>query len=67
MLVFESGSTTFQKKRIGPAPSMRAASASSSGIVMKNCRKRKVAVADAMSGSVSPTYESRMPRSAATL
>ena len=31
------------------------ASASSSGTVRKNCRKRKVAVAEAMSGSVSPT------------
>src|SRR4051794_3352320 len=67
MLVLESGSTTSQKKRMGPAPSMRAASASSSGMVRKNWRKRKVAVADAMSGSVRPTYESRMPRSDATL
>ena len=54
MLVFDIGTTTSQKKRIGPAPSTRAASASSSGIVMKNCRNRNVAVADAMSGSVSP-------------
>ena len=29
MLVLESGTTTSQKKRIGPAPSMRAASCSS--------------------------------------
>ena len=55
MLVFDKGSSTSRKKRIGPAPSMRAASASSSGTVRKNCRKRKVAVAEAMSGSVSPT------------
>ncbi len=55
MLVLESGSTTSQKKRIGPAPSMRAASASSSGTVRKNCRNRKVAVAEAIRGSVSPT------------
>ncbi len=54
MLVFDSGSTTSLKKRIGPAPSMRAASASSSGIVRKNCRNRNVAVAEAISGSVSP-------------
>ena len=57
MLVFDSGSTTSQKKRSGPAPSMRAASISSSGSVMKNWRNRKVAVADAISGSVSPAYE----------
>jgi len=42
------------KKRIGPAPSMRAASTSSSGTVRKNCRNRKVAVADAISGTVRP-------------
>ena len=54
MLVRDSGTTTSQKKRIGPAPSMRAASASSSGIVRKNWRNRNVAVADAISGSVSP-------------
>ncbi len=54
MLVLDSGSSTSKKKRIGPAPSMRAASASSSGMVMKNWRNRKVAVAEAISGSVSP-------------
>ena len=54
MLVLESGSTTSKKKRIGPAPSIRAASASSRGTVMKNCRNRNVAVADAISGKVSP-------------
>src|SRR6478752_2657736 len=67
MLVLDSGSTTSQKKRIGPAPSMRAASTSSSGIVRKNWRKRKVAVADAMSGSTRPAYESSRCMSAATL
>ena len=46
---------------------MRAASASSSGTVRKNWRKRKVAVADAMSGRMSPWYESRRCRSDATL
>src|SRR6266852_7155511 len=67
ILVLESGRTTSQKKRIGPAPSMRAASASSSGTVKKNCRNKKVAVAEAMSGSVSPTYESIIPKSDTTL
>ena len=54
MVVFDSGSSTSRKKRIGPAPSTRAASASSSGTVMKNWRNRKVAVAEAISGSVRP-------------
>ena len=40
--------------RIGPAPSMRAASTSSSGTVRKNWRNRNVAVADAISGTVRP-------------
>ena len=55
MLVLESGNSTSLKNRIGPAPSMRAASASSSGTVRKNWRKRKVAVAEAINGSVRPT------------
>src|SRR5215510_5260224 len=67
MLVLESGSSTSLKKRIGPAPSMRAASASSSGTVRKNWRNRNVAVAEAMRGRVRPTYELRMPRSETTL
>src|SRR3954465_5715263 len=67
MLVLESGRRTSRKKRIGPAPSMRAASASSSGTVRKNWRKRKVAVAEAMSGGARPTYELIMPRSDTTL
>ena len=67
MLVFDSGSTTSQKNRIGPAPSMRAASASSSGMVRKNCRKRNVAVADAVSGRMRPRWVSSRWRSAATL
>ena len=54
MLVVDSGSSTSLKKRSGPAPSMRAASTSSSGTVMKNWRKRKVAVAEAISGRVKP-------------
>ena len=50
MLVADNGSSTVKKKRIGPAPSMRAASTSSSGTVRKNWRNRKVAVAEAISG-----------------
>ena len=52
--VVDSGSSTSLKKRIGPAPSIRAASTSSSGTVRKNWRNRKVAVADAISGTVRP-------------
>ena len=52
--VRDSGNSTSQKNRIGPAPSMRAASTSSSGTVRKNCLKRKVAVALAINGMVSP-------------
>ena len=54
VFVRESGSTTSTKKRQGPAPSMRAASSSSCGMVMNICRYRKVAVAEAMSGSMRP-------------
>ena len=52
--VADSGTSTSLKKRIGPAPSMRAASTSSSGTVRKNWRNRKVAVAEAISGTVRP-------------
>ncbi len=38
MLVRDSGSRMSTKKRNAPAPSMRAASVSSSGTVRKNCR-----------------------------
>src|ERR1051325_6511605 len=44
MLAPESGSRNDQRNRIGPAPSSCAASASESGIVWKNCRKRNVPV-----------------------
>ena len=50
----DSGSSVSQKNRSGPAPSIRDASNSSSGTVMKNCRNSNVAVADAISGSVRP-------------
>ena len=52
--VRDSGSRTSRKNRSGPAPSMRAASVSSSGTLRKNWRNRNVAVADAISGMVRP-------------
>jgi hypothetical protein len=54
IVVTDSGSSVSQKKRKGPAPSMREASSSSSGIVMKNCRNSSVPVADAISGRIRP-------------
>ena len=54
MDVLDRGTNTSQKKRMGPAPSMRAASTNSSGTVRKNCLNRNVAVADAISGTVRP-------------
>ena len=66
-IVRESGQITSLKKRIGPAPSMRAASASSSGTVRKNWRNRKVAVAEAISGIVRPAKVFSMCRSETTL
>ena len=54
MLDTDSGSRMLRKKRSGEAPSIRAASHSSSGTVRKNCRNRKVAVAEAISGRISP-------------
>jgi hypothetical protein len=50
----DSGSRISQKNCIGRAPSTRAASESSSGTVRKNCRNRKVAVAEAISGRIKP-------------
>ena len=49
------------KNRIGPAPSTRAASTSSSGTVRKNWRNRKVAVAEAISGIVRPAKRVEHP------
>ena len=54
MFVRDSGRRTIQKNCIGRAPSTRAASQSSSGTVRKNWRNRKVAVAEAISGRISP-------------
>src|SRR5260370_31225904 len=62
MLVRESGSKMSKKNRIGVAPSIRDASVSSSGIVMKNWRNRNVAVALAISGMVRPAYVLSMLR-----
>ena len=45
------------------APSNLADSRSSSGTVLQNCRKKKVAVADATKGRISPVYELVRPRS----
>ena len=53
-LLADKGARIDQKNRSAPAPSIRAASVSSSGTVRKNCRNRNVAVADAMSGIVRP-------------
>ena len=64
MFVRDSGTRMDQKKRSGPAPSIRAASASSSGTVRKNWRKRNVAVAEAISGMVRPANVFSSPRSA---
>ena len=52
--VLDKGTRMSLKKRMAPAPSMRAASTSSSGTVRKNWRNRKVAVAEAISGRVRP-------------
>src|SRR4051812_12124414 len=65
--VFDKGSSTSKKKRMGLAPSMRDASVNSSGTVRKNCRNRKVAVAEAISGMVRPAYVFSMFRSDRTL
>jgi hypothetical protein len=66
MLVIDSGSRMSLKNFIGPAPSTRAASINSSGTVMKNCRNRKVAVAEAISGIERPAKLLSIPRSATT-
>ena len=54
MLVTERGSRIRRKNIMAEAPSSLAASQSSSGMVRKNCRKRKVQVADATSGRIKP-------------
>ncbi|MNE47217.1 hypothetical protein D3C80_1416090 [compost metagenome] len=54
ILVIDSGRRISFMKRNGPALSMRAASTISPGMVRKNCRNKKVAVAEAISGRVRP-------------
>ena len=53
-VVIDSGSSVSQKNRSGPAPSIREASSSSSGTVMKNWRNSSVPVAEAIRGRISP-------------
>ena len=53
-LAADTGSRMSFRNRHGPAPSMRAASTSSSGTAMNTWRKSSVAVADAISGIVNP-------------
>lgn len=65
--VLDKGPGTSLKKRMGPEPSTRAGSTTSSGTVGKNCRNMKVAVTDAISGTVRPAQLSTMPRSDTTL
>ena len=54
MLVLLMGTNISIKKRIGLHPSILAASTISSGIVIKNCLNKKVAVADAINGKINP-------------
>ena len=49
-----SGNTMVVRKRRWPQPSMQAASHSSTGRRLKNCRSRKMLKALAMNGTVSP-------------
>ena len=48
------GSTTDQNVRKAPAPSIRAASSTSTGMLMKNCRMMKTPAASASSGMIMP-------------
>jgi hypothetical protein len=54
ILVLERGTRKSLKNFIGPAPSSRADSNNSSGIVMNTCLNMNVAVADAISGILRP-------------
>src|SRR5437016_5795131 len=58
----ERGSTTRQKMVHSPAPSSRAASSRSRGIVRKTCRSRKIPHTDTSSVEISPAYVSTHPR-----
>ena len=57
MLVRDIGISISKKNLMGPALSIFAASISSSGMVIKNCLNKKVAVAEAISGKQRPVYE----------
>src|SRR5438093_1562845 len=57
----ESGSTTRQKTVHSPAPSSRAASSKSRGMVRKNCRNRKMPHTDTSSVEINPAYVSTQP------
>ena len=59
---FESGSTTRQKTVHSPAPSSRAASSKSRGMVRKNCRSIKIPHTETSSVEISPAYVSTQPR-----
>ncbi len=48
------GSTTDQKVRNAPAPSNRADSSTSTGMLMKNCRMMKTPAVSAISGMIMP-------------
>ena len=54
ILVLLIGTNISKKKRIGLHPSILAASTISSGMVIKNCLNKKVAVADAINGKINP-------------
>src|SRR3954466_10579748 len=54
MLAADIGRAMSRRKRSGPAPSMRAASTSSSGMAVNTWRNSSVAVAEAISGSHRP-------------
>jgi hypothetical protein len=62
----DKGSNILKKNRMGPAPSSFAASTSSWGMVLKNCRNKNVAVADAIKGKVSPEKVLIQPKEAMT-
>ena len=63
MLAAETGIRMSRRKRSGPAPSMRAASTSSSGMATNTWRNSSVAVAEAISGTVRPVKLLIRPKS----
>ena len=67
MFAADTGSRISFRNRHGPAPSIRAASTSSSGTARNTCRNSSVAVAEAISGTVSPGNVLIRPRSDITV